>query len=576
MTDGHGSGLALQEYFDTGDDRFLDELRATEAPRRLAALAERWKRDPRPWARAMVFAYLEQPFDRPGHEPLVRRLFKHAEAERDAELMGAFLAAFDRLVRRRVAKRWRWGANWQDSWTEEVLVTPSNRIPHVGKNPLRPWEIPSEGRLFRYASRHYLRRRVWRWFRRLGHQRPDAYVAALVPALARYRDEDLQEGQHVLDSWGLMQALFRHSPALAFGRSLIDVAEGASLGDLEAAPRFPDLWAAEAAGEPLLGLVTGARSRLVRVFAMDMLRRDHAGLFDRIGLDRLLPLFDADDPEVQRFAAESLVGCTSLASLSIDAWLRLLDTRNPEALQAVCDAMAVHVTPERLDLEACVRLACAEPLPVARLALGFLETKTLRSAEDRATLARLGDARCVALGEELTRFALAAIGGPATYENDEVMRFLDSTTSTVRAAAWAWVLESPTAYDDPVLWARLAETPYDDMRLRLVETLEGRLRPARLGQEGSAVVWTSVLLAVHRGGRQKLKAVRQMCDEIAREPARAPALLPVLVVAVRSIRAPEMRAGLSALLTLLEQRPALTDAVAAALPELELTAQESA
>lgn len=575
MTSGHGSGLALQEYFDTGDDRFLETLRATQAPKRLASLAERWKRDPRPWARTMLFAYLEQPLDRPGHEPLVRRLFKHAEAQNDAEMMGAFLVAFDGLVRRRVAKRWRWGVNWQDSWTEEYLATPSNRIPNVGREPLRAWQIPAEGRLFSYASRHYLRRRAWRWFRRLGYQQSDTYVSALVPALARYRDEDLQEGQNMLDSWGLMQALFRHASVLTFGRSLIDLVEGASLGELASAPRFPALWAAESAGEPLLGLVTSARSRLVRVFAMDTLRAQHAGLFDRLGLDRLLPLFDAEDPEVQRFAAESLVGCSSLASLSIDAWLRLLDTRNPEALQAVCDAMAVHVSPERLDLEACVRLACAEPLPVARLALGFLETKAVRSAEDRAALARLGDARCAALGDEITRFALEAIAAPATYTNDEVMRFLDSTTSTVRTSAWAWVLESPQAYDDPVLWARLAETPYDDMRLRLVEALEGRLRPARLGQEGSAVVWASVLLAVHRGGRQKLKAVRQMCDEIAAEPARAPELLPVMTVAVRSIRAPEMRAGLSAVLTLLERRPELGDAVAEALPELELSAQES-
>ena len=51
-------------------------------------------------ARARFFKYLALPLDRPGHHPLVKRLFKQAEANRDHELMAAFLVAFDRLIRR--------------------------------------------------------------------------------------------------------------------------------------------------------------------------------------------------------------------------------------------------------------------------------------------------------------------------------------------------------------------------------------------------------------------------------------------------------------------------------------------
>src|SRR4051812_17827556 len=90
--------LLVEEFFATGDPRFLDHLRQTSDPKRLAPFAERWNRDFRPWARRQVFDYLEQPLDRPGHQPLIKRLFKGAEAKRDDSLVGAFVVAFDRLL----------------------------------------------------------------------------------------------------------------------------------------------------------------------------------------------------------------------------------------------------------------------------------------------------------------------------------------------------------------------------------------------------------------------------------------------------------------------------------------------
>jgi hypothetical protein len=83
-------------------------------------------------------------------------------------------------------------------------------------------------------------------------------------------------------------------------------------------------------------------------------------------------------------------------------------------------------------------------------------------------------------------------------------------------------------------------------------------------------IWISVLLGVHRGGRQKLKALQQIRDHLEQEPAKADQLLPVLAAAVRSIRGPEARAALSALLTLVARQPQLEPALASALPELNL------
>ena len=140
------------------------------------------------------------------------------------------------------------------------------------------------------------------------------------------------------------------------------------------------------------------------------------------------------------------------------------------------------------------------------------------------------------------------------------------------------LFRSPGAagYDDPVLWRRLAETPFDDLKLALIDHLALRVKLPELSADQLAPVWCAVLLGVHRGGRQKLKAVREVAAAIAREPEKSTSLLPVLAVAVRSVRGPEMRAGLAAVMTLLAARPELADAVRARLPELQFQTTEVA
>jgi hypothetical protein len=53
-------------------------------------------------------------------------------------------------------------------------------------------------------------------------------------------------------------------------------------------------------------------------------------------------------------------------------------------------------------------------------------------------------------------------------------------------------------------------------------------------------------------------------------------LLPVLAVALRSVRQPEARGGLAAVVTVVEARPELTDMVKRFLPELDLSPAEAA
>src|SRR5438477_328996 len=98
-----GSTLLLDDCWERGDDAFLGHLMDCASSPKLAALGEKWARDPRAWARKMQLAYLERLLNRPGHHPLAKKLFKAAEKAGDAELMGAWMVAFDRIMRRRIS-----------------------------------------------------------------------------------------------------------------------------------------------------------------------------------------------------------------------------------------------------------------------------------------------------------------------------------------------------------------------------------------------------------------------------------------------------------------------------------------
>ncbi len=577
-----GSRLLVDECFQTQDDRFLEALGDLHAPKALAGLADRWKQDPRPWARAQAIAYLAQPLDRLGHNVVVKRLFKHAEQAGDDELMARFLVAFDALVRR--VRKTRWHHDWRanETWSEEVLATPRNTLPRertrevdplMGREREVPSVIPPSGRLFSYRTRYYLRRRAWRYFRRMGYQRPQDYVEATARALAVYRDEDLAQGENILDSWGLMQACFRGHDALEFGATSIRLREGRSLSELSPAPRFAHLWQQPDAAVVLLSLLSGAESRLVRVWAMQLLKREHAGRLAEMTAEEILCLLAHDDEEVQQFGAELLLDCPELGKMPAATWLKLLQTKSTLALEAICQAMQKHVTAERLELADCIQLARAEPAPVARLGLEMLKQRRIESAEDRDALAAVADARCFATAGELATWALGLLGRPEVYQRELVLRFFDSLSQPVRHSAWQWLTgEGSPGYDDPGLWCRLLETPYDDVRLGLVDELQRRAALPGTSADDLRPVWCSVLLGVHRGGRQKAKATRQIAEAVQRDPSCAEQLLPVLAVAVRSVRPAEVRSGLAAVVAAAEARPEIVNLIQQHLPELSLTA----
>ncbi len=424
-------------------------------------------------------------------------------------------------------------------------------------------------RLFTPRTRRYLRRRAWRYFRRLGRTHPERYVAAISEAMVLYEDADVATGLALLDNWGLVHALFHESPVLVSRPKGWDVAEDGSLSDLEPSPIFEDLW--RSAPRAILDLIVRARCRPVRQWAVRMLKRDPAAR-SAVTIDDLLNLLGHADEEVVAFASDWLGAVEDLSTVAPERWLAVAESASPGALETLTAIMRRQISPDRISIEAAARLASARPLPIARLGLDWLKTKTPSSDDDRRSLLPLLEAECEPIRPEILAWLRSVLSDD--FRSDELLEFLDSRHADARAEGLAWFRAEPKAREDVDLWHRLMESPYDDVRLALTSELEARLRRDRtdahdlaLDSDRLRLLWASVLLNVNRGSRSKPGAIDQVAHRLARRPEEAESLLPMLAIGLRSLRAPERRAAMAAIVRLVATRPDSEAMVRAALPE---------
>jgi hypothetical protein len=541
-----GSSLMLEELWKSGDDGFLAELLRIESEKHLAAFAERLWTDRRPFARRMLLAYIDDGADRDHHRPLVKRLFKRAEKAGDDEAMGHFLVAFDRLARRELREVQRWDWQTRESHTAFEL----QRVP-AG---------PGQSR-FSQATRLYLVRRAWRYFRFLGWREPARYQRAMMATLPLYQDQHLSKPENVLDSWGLVHALYHGSDVLERHQAGTRLRPGRTLAELAPAPFKPAVWTDR--HEDLFELVQHAGSRTVRAWAIAWLRA-HANL-SGLPLSRVRPMLRSQHDEVVLFGAELLRSVAGLETMLIGDWLELLQIRNATALPIVCELMEKHVAPSRLRATECVTLAQSPMAAVAALGLRWLRDKPGVELE---TVLGLGEAEVPPVRAQAVEWLLERIRGSAASRPEHLRELIDARHLDTRERALALWEAEPRFHDDGTLWAALPESPYEDVRARVIAHLERRL--AELTPGSIRHIWVSALLAVHRGGRAKPLVARQISRRIADHPAEADDLLPLLGIALRSLRQPERRAGLAALVRAAETRPGLRAQIQRHLPELHI------
>jgi hypothetical protein len=431
-------------------------------------------------------------------------------------------------------------------------------------------------RLFTPTTRQYLRRRSWRYFRRLSRHKPDRYLRGVRVALLLYLDADANSVLSLLDNWGLLHILFHYSPVLEATRTGWHVPEGCSLSELRPAPYREALWKNEPAA--VVDLLFEARCRPVRRWAMEMVRQDPQRYESFLPLERLLDLLGIDDTAVVTFAAERLRNAPGLDQVSADRWLKLTAAANPVALGILCELMELHVRPDAVTYSQTVRFAASRPLPLARLGFAWLQAKTPPTGEDYRLLLSLVEAECESLRPQIVRWARGVLSDSPEFQPEWALEYLDSRHSDVRREGWAWFVDDRRLRDNVTLWQRLLETPYDDLRLDLVDQLEARVAGTNeskiermtLDEGQLRVLWASVLLNVHRGNRTKPCVVRRLLRQLGRNPAQAAELLPILAVALRSVRGPEWRAGLAAVVQWVERVPEVRALLESTFPELRL------
>lgn len=581
MNSDTASALLLDEYFATGDARFLEELFRSRAEKKLQSLAERWSTDERPFARQALLGYIDDGCDRPGHRALVKALFKRAEARGDDEAMGHFLVAFDRLARRELRKAHGWDVvlrrpleSWVLSWDASVPVRARLQLQKDGKGPKRSREgslVYQPMPRFSRVTRQYLQRRAWRYFRKKAHGGHAArYGDAIRPVLALYEDEHLSRPERLVDAWGLMHALYHGSPVLVRAPRGITVAEGHTLAELRPAPYCPDAW--RDCRDALLELLATARGRTVRTFCIDVLKSGYARELRGLPFGLLRPLLDSVHDEVQSFAVERLQDAEGLDSLPLKEWLALLDMENPVALPRLCELVEQKVSPKRLSLVQCLQLACSRAAPVAELGLRWARARHIASADDLALLPRLTRAEAPSVRADAMDWVCQRLLHSDEAKPELVRELLDARHADVRARALELMEKDARFGDSPLLWAAMAESPYDDVRQALLRTLPPREKA--FAPHSLQHLWATVVLAVHRGSRARRLATSQLAERVIRKPEEAEALLPILGFALRGIRAPERRAALASLARVAFQRPALRDALSRLLPELKLVGDE--
>ena len=107
------------------------------------------------------------------------------------------------------------------------------------------------------------------------------------------------------------------------------------------------------------------------------------------------------------------------------------------------------------------------------------------------------------------------------------------------------VVEGKPSLAPPPLWFALTESPYDDVRATVVANATKWRDDAP--RQTLQHVWATALLAVHRGSTTKREIPRAIAERIASHPAEAGELLPILAIALRSVRPAERATALAAL-----------------------------
>jgi hypothetical protein len=215
-------------------------------------------------------------------------------------------------------------------------------------------------------------------------------------------------------------------------------------------------------------------------------------------------------------------------------------------------------------------LACCRHADVSSFACEQLRSRGF-AADERRLLAAVADCRCPRTAAWLTAWALQQADGLAEDERRHLLRrCFHAELPETRHAAWNWLQQSNCqARSHADIWLQALATTDLRLQQKIVDHFQSAGIPEFLTPAQLEPLWRGVLNQVQCGHRQQLKAVTQVRDVLLAHPNAADLLFPLLVHAVRSVRQPLARAGLSAVSTLVARHPEWQQRVSSVLSELQ-------
>lgn len=181
-------------------------------------------------------------------------------------------------------------------------------------------------------TRHYMRRRAWRFLRRLGEQGSDDYVKLASQVLLHYDNLDGMRkyfSQGIVDSftrlWLFNHLLYHNSsrfiPASSKYWKAIGYDAYLELPD-EREEAFPELW--DKHPEQLLLLVKEAKARPVIQFASRALRMGNPDFVRNLSDELLHQLFESNQDDRMAFAAGVMLDRMEPHAFDLDTWLTFM------------------------------------------------------------------------------------------------------------------------------------------------------------------------------------------------------------------------------------------------------------
>jgi hypothetical protein len=553
---------------------FADEPPDQEALHRRELLARRWYESPRLECRGYLVGYLLNPTNAWLQPVLWLCLFRLAQAAGDDEAIGYLLLSLDRALRR----EWR---RHENEW-----VTPPE--PRVVPNP-RWWRGASSEVGSRILSD--LRDQVWEYFHALGRAGSLRHVTALAAVLERYQADDLRDEEELLDSYGLMHALYAQSDAVILDEDGWHFRPASSWASLRAAPDFPALW--KDRPDLLLRLVRQARSHQVRAWAFDLLEGE-AGRLQGLPVSELLEWLTDSSPAVVRRGLALLEERVQGEPIGPDFWLAMLSASTPETFALMKPLVERCLKPEQIAPPLAVEFAMRRPEHLALFAAGWLLQMRLGTESDCRGLLRLTECPFESVRHLLIPRIGALLAAFPQRQPGWLVQFVQNSYPDVREVGRHWFMTDAMLRERTLcLWPTLAESVHADVRrlIRELFSVPGLPPlpevPAPTASPVSAARQTA--LQTHRPALPERRAKRPpprwsrsasqaalaLARQLEQAPERAGELLPQIAQVLQTPRSDAgWRAALAAVIRLWETRPEFHDLIQTLLPGLRIRKRE--